>query len=51
MAWGKPEFFDSEYFYYDKNDRPALKEGAPKKEVEELSEFLEAHYGKDEGIN
>lgn len=51
MSWAKPDFIDSEYFYYDKNGRPALKEGAPAKLVKELEEFLDYHYGKDTGEN
>jgi hypothetical protein len=49
--YGRPKFLDSEYFYYDKNDRPALKDGAPKALVDELNEFLDFHYGEETGEN
>jgi hypothetical protein len=47
MSWAKPKFFDSAYFYYDKDDKPALKEGAPKALQDELQEFLDFHYNND----
>lgn len=47
MSYAKPDFIDSEYFYYDEKGEPALKEAAPKHLKDELREFLEAHKDKN----